>query len=318
MLESELLHRISLADSHVSRTTLRKRASVALILRSDVTGSVELLFILRAHNPKDRWSGQVGFPGGRQQSSDLGSDFATAVRETREEIGLDLNDRAAFEYLMQLHDSAIVPVTTGDQPLAICPFVFRQVCAVTPPTRLALKEVADVRWVALSFFQQPNRASQSWHRVGLPGQLRIPQWLVSYPAVLLPNSLEPLSCDGDPALFSSAASSYAHTAVVVANHNDPPRCVLWGLTLGLTAAFLTRLGDSTLTYFLNTAQNMRARSAFLSLVQLRLNLSLWAVRAEHWFTSDTLFSPESASASAMPGRRSPSVRTSTTAQKAKL
>ena len=43
-----------------------RRASVALILRACPSGH-ELLFIVRAKNERDRWSGEVGFPGGRMQ-----------------------------------------------------------------------------------------------------------------------------------------------------------------------------------------------------------------------------------------------------------
>jgi hypothetical protein len=223
-----------------------------------------------------------------------------------------LCDRSAFEYVMQLHDAVIIPVTAGDQPLAICPFVFRQVCAVTPPTCLAVKEVADIRWVPLSFFQHPHHALQSWHRVGLPGRLRIPQMLVSYPGVVLP--APPCRAVDDGPTTLPFMSTYPHTAVVVANHNNPARCVLWGLTLGLTAAFLTRLGDPCLTHFLHTPQNVRARNVFLTLVQLKLDLTSWAVFAENWLSVSSIASkanpPTSQSASTTPARNTRLVATS--------
>jgi len=49
-----------------------------------------LLFIKRAHHKGDRHSGQIAFPGGRQESGDR-SLRETALRETREEIGLPPN-----------------------------------------------------------------------------------------------------------------------------------------------------------------------------------------------------------------------------------
>jgi 8-oxo-dGTP pyrophosphatase MutT (NUDIX family) len=82
-----------------------RRAAVALLLRRRSAASgggggsgagggaadeLELLFILRPDSPRDPWSGQVAFAGGKQDAADGGSDLATALRECREELGLDL------------------------------------------------------------------------------------------------------------------------------------------------------------------------------------------------------------------------------------
>ena len=68
-----------------------RRAAVALILRpSTEDGSPELLFIKRAEYAGDPWSGQVAFPGGREEPGDA-SLAKTAIRETREETGIDLD-----------------------------------------------------------------------------------------------------------------------------------------------------------------------------------------------------------------------------------
>jgi 8-oxo-dGTP pyrophosphatase MutT (NUDIX family) len=66
-----------------------RRAAVALIFRAGQDGSPELLFIKRAEYPGDPWSGQIAFPGGREESGDT-SLQQTAIRETREETGIDL------------------------------------------------------------------------------------------------------------------------------------------------------------------------------------------------------------------------------------
>jgi 8-oxo-dGTP pyrophosphatase MutT (NUDIX family) len=50
---------------------------------------IELLFIQRATRAGDPWSGQMAFPGGRRDPIDP-SLQATAMRETVEEVGLDL------------------------------------------------------------------------------------------------------------------------------------------------------------------------------------------------------------------------------------
>lgn len=65
------------------------RASVAAVFRNGETAGTELLFIQRAVRHDDPWSGHMAFPGGRHQVEDASAQ-ATAMRETAEEVGLDL------------------------------------------------------------------------------------------------------------------------------------------------------------------------------------------------------------------------------------
>jgi hypothetical protein len=44
---------------------------------------VQVLFIKRAHNPRDKWSGHIALPGGRQAPAE--TDEQTAVREVRDD-----------------------------------------------------------------------------------------------------------------------------------------------------------------------------------------------------------------------------------------
>jgi len=50
-------------------------------------GQWQILFIRRAHNERDRHSGQVAFPGGRIEDTDAHA-IDAALRETHEEIGV--------------------------------------------------------------------------------------------------------------------------------------------------------------------------------------------------------------------------------------
>ena len=54
-------------------------------------GDAEVLFIKRAARIGDRWTSHVAFPGGKRDPDDS-DDRATSSRETREEIGLNLDE----------------------------------------------------------------------------------------------------------------------------------------------------------------------------------------------------------------------------------
>lgn len=117
------------------------RAAVALVLREGGEG-LELLFIRRAEHPEDPWSGHMAFPGGRAEPDD--PDLrTTAIRETREEVGVDLARTA--ESLGALDEIKAIarmrPVS-----LAITPFVFRLRERFEP--RLS-QEVRSIHWLPL-------------------------------------------------------------------------------------------------------------------------------------------------------------------------
>ena len=67
-----------------------RKAAVALIFRLGKDDALELLFIKRAEYEGDPWSGQIAFPGGRAEARDASLE-ETAIRETREETGIDLS-----------------------------------------------------------------------------------------------------------------------------------------------------------------------------------------------------------------------------------
>ncbi len=111
------LIRGSIGKSGTNRIYLRKRSAVAIILR--LQPEFEVLYIKRVTRENDRWSGQVAFPGGHTEKDDV-DDIATAVRETKEEIGLDLNSEP-FELLGRLDDLRVMSL-----PIALAPIIFLQ------------------------------------------------------------------------------------------------------------------------------------------------------------------------------------------------
>jgi 8-oxo-dGTP pyrophosphatase MutT (NUDIX family) len=66
-----------------------------------------MLFIKRSINPQDRWSGHVALPGGRQEDNETTKE--TSVRETMEEVGLDLTT-SDYTYIGSLDDRYTMPI----------------------------------------------------------------------------------------------------------------------------------------------------------------------------------------------------------------
>lgn len=138
-----------------------RKAAVAAVLR-DGAGGAELLFIRRAEHPRDPWSGHMGLPGGRVDPQDA-SPFDAAVRETREEVSLDLARSA--RPLGRLSEVR-THLPFGKPPYSVLPFCFA--VAGDPPLR-ANEEVEETLWVPLGFLaDHGNRSSFTWVRRGVP------------------------------------------------------------------------------------------------------------------------------------------------------
>ncbi|MEI7892073.1 MAG: CoA pyrophosphatase [Myxococcales bacterium] len=119
-----------------------REAAVAAILRPspEANGDAQILFIRRAEHPQDPWSGHMAFPGGRRDDSDTNL-LATAIRETREEVGLDL--RAYGTLIARLADTPAI--ARGKRVgMTITPFVF----AIHPksPPLSPNAEVSQTMW----------------------------------------------------------------------------------------------------------------------------------------------------------------------------
>lgn len=123
-------------------------AAVAVLLREGAEG-LETLFIRRADRASDPWSGQVAFPGGRRHPEDAEL-LDTAIREAREEIGVDL---AGFERLGVLDD--VHPRTPVLPPVFVRPFVFALSSSGRPALSLS-DEAQAAFWLPLRRLAEPG------------------------------------------------------------------------------------------------------------------------------------------------------------------
>jgi 8-oxo-dGTP pyrophosphatase MutT (NUDIX family) len=134
-------------------------AAVAAVIAPDPEA---ILLIRRAERAGDPWSGHMALPGGRREPEDPDL-LSTAIRETREEVGLLLT---AADLVGSLED--VVPRTPVLPPIAVRPYAF----LVSSRPRISLNpEVTASSWVPLSHLLRPD----TWHpvRLEVAGQSRV-------------------------------------------------------------------------------------------------------------------------------------------------
>lgn len=124
LIES-LAARITLGEVRPTPDTTR-RAAVAIVLHGEP--SPRVLLMKRAERAGDPWSGHISLPGGGYQASD-GDLRVTAIRETREELGidLDLDGTRTLGNLAPLH-----PMASGPGAIEVTPLVFATKVALDP------------------------------------------------------------------------------------------------------------------------------------------------------------------------------------------
>lgn len=126
-------------------------AGVSLVLRAGA--ELELLLIERVERAGDPWSGHMALPGGMRERADRDL-LATALRETREEVGVTL-DREL--HLLGALDE-VHPGSRRLPSLVIAPFVATVGPAVSAvPDRT---EVATALWVPLSRLRGEDAVSE--------------------------------------------------------------------------------------------------------------------------------------------------------------
>ena len=126
------------------------QAAVTVILHEE-SGIARLMIIKRADREGDPWSGHLALPGGRAhpEDSDL---IATAARETREEVGMNLFDGGQFIGRLPV----LNPSTPRLPPIEILPLV-----AIAPPefSLILNHEVASAFWMGVDYLKQQGLSS---------------------------------------------------------------------------------------------------------------------------------------------------------------
>lgn len=130
------------------------RAAVAIILRDGEHGT-EFLLMQRAKHPKDPWSGQMSFPGGKIDPEDATSKDA-AIREAEEEVGIVLGEQ---DYIGRLDDIYGLKVDNQYSVHVAC-YVFKP---QQPVNATGNHEVADLVWLPFSWLQDEGNRHDYWH-----------------------------------------------------------------------------------------------------------------------------------------------------------
>ena len=116
-----------------------RQAAVAVVLR-EVQRATEMLFIKRAEKVGDPWSGHMAFPGGHRDPGDRDL-RAAAVRETSEEIGLDISQAPLLGALPPQQPMSV------RRNMLVAPFVFE---IAGDPAFALNHEVAEAVWTPIA------------------------------------------------------------------------------------------------------------------------------------------------------------------------
>lgn len=141
--------------------SFERSAAVALILGGE--NARDILFIHRSEREGDPWSGHIGLPGGGTELGDQ-DPRATAIRETIEEVGLNLQQANYLGLLkrMQLHKLGS-PIDFGLE----C-HVFHLDQDFNHALELNTSEVDEAFWVSQNeLFLGQNLSEETFHFSGI-------------------------------------------------------------------------------------------------------------------------------------------------------
>lgn len=248
-------------ENDVENRPVGKTENIASFFSNDwvQSGDPEILFIKRAGRKGDRWSGHIALPGGKRDPEDI-DDLDTAIRETREEIGLDLSTADCL-HVGNLPERVVTTTWGRDALMVLCPYVF-MLTGPIPVLQPQPTEVAALHWIPLRALLSPSLRTREYvdtsSRMVKQGGAAVQKILrfllgrMMFSAIQLApsESLYATSIPGfvpdggDPTakLFSGLAEGsfgVPSSSSGSLAHQQP--LLLWGLTLGVLADFLDML-----------------------------------------------------------------------------
>ncbi|CED83272.1 ATP-dependent RNA helicase pitchoune [Phaffia rhodozyma] len=227
----------------------------------------ELLFIRRAKSKGDRWSSQLAFPGGRKNPEDESAKY-TALRETWEEVGIDLAATPDWLHVGQLDDREITTSLGKRLLMILSPFVFLQTTKMSPIPELDPSEVSTLHWIPLETLLPPSQ----WAVISIslsprlsPRNMLVRRFIhlfvgsMQYGAIALPDKPSATAegwvrDDVSPEVeaggedWTQTVGTFEHWFGVgkkKARGERETGLRLWGLTLGMTLEFLSFLIPSS-------------------------------------------------------------------------
>lgn len=117
------------------------------------TTTAEVLFIKRATRAGDRWSGDVALPGGKSELDETGQ--YTAMRETWEEVGVDL-DEPNWLCVGNLDDREITTSLGKRLLMILSTYVFINTSPYSPSLELQGTEIASAHWIPFDILMPPQ------------------------------------------------------------------------------------------------------------------------------------------------------------------
>ncbi|RDX56236.1 hypothetical protein OH76DRAFT_1452295 [Lentinus brumalis] len=204
----------------------------------------------------------VAFPGGKTEDGDEGGLY-TAMRQTWEEIGLDLAE-ASYTPIGQLDDREITTSLGKRLLMILSPFVFLQLTPKTTPVDPS--PGTSLHWVPLSaLLPRPVGDGPRWSSVSVDASSRLAprhstilrllvRLLVGsmkFPAILIPSS--PMSVTADTpdektldvkrAQLETAGSAPPSMKRQRSRYAPDETLKLWGLSLGMTLDLLVHMAS---------------------------------------------------------------------------
>lgn len=229
--------------------------------RNNDNDTLEVLLIKRATRRGDPWSGDVAFPGGHVETGE--TDVEAAVRETMEEIGLDLSDEAKFEYLTDLPKQRM---NTQKGAMEVFPHIFLDITSDNTggdtnnnkehSFTLSVDEVEVVWWA--NFTDMMDRKHHSFMPYDIHerflNRLKIQKPSMYYITCgvlkLIHVSAAKFPCIQVP----SPKSPTPATASTTGDARDRPQLFLWGMTY-FVILDLCKKGNEPMNWTTNSGAN---------------------------------------------------------------